>query len=153
MRSRASTMSANHRRLAQFIDANYDAVAFSTITQLAELSGVSEATVVRFCKALDYPGYPALQKEIRRLVRADLKGTERFRLGARGGSPLEAVIEKEQENIAALQAGFEPDAFRAGLGLLRDAAEIVVTGSRSTAALANHFWFGLQKMGLRASAM
>ena len=73
LKDEADTLSKNQRVLAKYISANYQTVAFSTITELAGLSGVSEATIVRFAKALGFSGYPAFQREVRRLVRADLK--------------------------------------------------------------------------------
>lgn len=154
LKERADDLSKNQRVLAKYISANYQSVAFSTITQLAEQSGVSEATIVRFAKALDFSGYPAFQREIRRQVRADLRGTERFRLTythkGPDDSPLKAVITKELENIANLEESYDPKAFRAAIELLRSAGRILIAGSRSTAALANHLWFGLTKVAFDA---
>lgn len=130
---------------------HYQSVAFSTVDELARLSGVSQATIVRFAKALGFDGYPAFQKEVRRLVRADLKGTERFRLSPAAASPLDLVLAKEMENLGALRDAFDAAAFRAALKMLRAAPEIVVAGARATAPLATHMWFGLAKLGMRAS--
>ncbi len=153
--SRRTTFRAIQRVLAKYISANYQTVAFSTITQLAGLSGVSEATIVRFAKALDFSGYPAFQREIRRLVRADLRGTDRFRLTythkGRDDSPLKAVIAKEMENIASLEEGYDPNAFNAAIETIHHASGILIVGSRSTASLANHLWFGLNKIALDAA--
>lgn len=145
--------SRNQRLLAKYVLANYQTVAFSTITELAKLSGVSEATIVRFTKALDFSGYPAFQKEVRRLVRADLKGTERFKLahGEHAETPLSAIIDKELENISSLRESYEARAFNRALRVLRGASEVVVVGTRSTASLAHHCWFGLNKLAIRAT--
>src|SRR5258706_16324981 len=78
----ADGFSRNQRVLARHVLANYQSVAFATVSQLSDQSGVSEATIVRFAKALDFKGYPEFQKEVRRLVRAELRGVERFKLGA-----------------------------------------------------------------------
>ena len=103
----AERYSANQRVLAKYVQNHYQTVAFSTVSQLAELSGVSEATVVRFAKALGFKGYPDFQKEVRRLVRADLKGTERFQLSPADAGPLDLVLHKEMENLAALREAFD----------------------------------------------
>lgn len=154
LRDESEKLSRNQRVLARFVLANYQTVAFSTVTELARQSGVSEATIVRFAKRLDFSGYPALQKEIRRLLRADLQGVERFRLGAAsrppGKTPLDAITAKEQENISALFDAFDPQAFGKAVAMLRGASEVVVVGTRSTASLAHHLWFALGKLGMRA---
>ena len=155
LRDSADMLSTNQRVLARHVLANYQSVAFSTISQLAEQSGVSEATIVRFAKALDFRGYPAFQKEIRRVVRAELKGNERFELGAArkasSRTPLDLVTEKERENIAALYESFDGRAFGKALQMLRRASEVVVVGTRSTAPLAYHLGFALAKIGMRAT--
>ena len=147
----AERFSANQRVLAKFLHSHYQTVAFSNVSQFAEQSGVSEATVVRFAKALGFRGYPDFQKEVRRLVRADLKGTERFQLSPADASPLDIVLQKEMENLGALREGFDPSAFRQALKLLRGASEVLVVGARATAPLAGHLAFGLGKLGMRCS--
>jgi DNA-binding MurR/RpiR family transcriptional regulator len=155
LKDRFDGLSKTQRVLAKYIADNYQAVAFATVAQLADQSGASEASIVRFTKAVGFDGYPAFQKEIRRVVRADLKGTERFRLmPAHNGlsdSPLKAVIEKEMENIADLESGFDAKAFAKAVTVIERASEILIVGSRSTASLANHLWFALNKIAIKAT--
>jgi DNA-binding MurR/RpiR family transcriptional regulator len=155
LRDGADALSRNQRSLARYVLANYQSVAFATVAQLAEQAGVSDATIVRFAKALDFSGYPAFQREIRRLVRADLRGSERFRLGtarkATARTPLDVVIEKERENIAALRETLDIKAFSKAVQMLRRASEVLVVGTRSTAPLAYHLWFALSKIEIPAT--
>lgn len=155
LREGADAFSRNQRVLARYVLGNYQSVAFSTVTQLARQSGVSEATIVRFAKALDFSGYPAFQKEIRRLVRAELRGVERFKLGATRNAPaqtpLDVITEKERENISALYQSFDAQAFKKAVHMLLRASEVAVAGTRSTAPLAYHFWFALNKIAVTAS--
>lgn len=149
---RADSLSASHRRLARHLAAHYQSVAFSTAAEFARACKVSEATVVRFANALGFSGYPALQKDIRRIVRADLKGTDRFHLtearGVAADGPLGAAIAKEVENIQHLQERFDPAVLSAAAGALRGARSVLVIGARATAPLAAHLWFALDKLGL-----
>jgi DNA-binding MurR/RpiR family transcriptional regulator len=148
----ADAFSTNQRVLARYVAGNYQSVAFATISELASQSGVSEATIVRFAKALDFSGYPAFQKEIRRLVRAELPGVARLKLGARAkptaATPLDLVIDKERENIAALHESFDAKSFQQAREMLRDASQVLIAGTRSTAALACHLSFALNKLGV-----
>jgi DNA-binding MurR/RpiR family transcriptional regulator len=155
LQDEAGAFSKNQRILARHVLANYQSVAFATIAQLAPEAGVSEATIVRFAKSLGFSGYPEFQKEIRRLVRADLRGAERFRLGAEkkpaGQTPLDRITEKERENIAALYQSHDAAAFAGAVGMLRRASAVVVVGRRSTAPLAYHFGFALNKIAVNAT--
>ena len=153
----ADGYSANQRVLARYVLAHYRTVAFDTVARLAEDSGVSEATIVRFAKALGYDGYPAFQQEIQHLVRAELRGIERFRRSAvkklPARTPLDLVAEKERSNIDALHDGFDTQAFSRALALLHRGTEIVVVGTRSTAPLAMHLAFALNKIGCKVAAV
>lgn len=152
LKEHATALSPNQQVLARHVLANYQAVAFSTIKQLARACGVSEATIVRFSKAVGFAGYPALQKEIRRVVRADLKGPDRFKLTYSSSSSrqdtLSSVIRKEIENISYFQQAHAPQELANAVRAMRGASEVLVAGTRSTAPLAYHLWFGLAKIGI-----
>lgn len=145
---RSDTLPKTQRVLARHVLRNYQSVAFATISELARQTGVSEASVVRFANAFGYSGYPALQKEIRRIVRADLKGTDRLRLADPADTPLARTIAKERENIAALEESHDPAALAEAVAILSDAREILIAGARSTASLAAQLWFALDKLRL-----
>jgi DNA-binding MurR/RpiR family transcriptional regulator len=147
---RAGSFSASQTRLARQLAASRESFAFSTAAEIARLCEVSEATVVRFAQELGFSGYPALQKEVRRILRADLKGTDRLQLAERSAAPgpLDPVIAKERENIAALAEGFDAAALAAAAKALRGARRVLVVGDRATASLGFHLWFALDKLGL-----
>ncbi len=155
LKDRSGRLSRNQRVLARYILDHYQTAAFCTVKQLAEQSNVSEATIVRFAQALNFKGYPALQQEIRRIVRADLKGTERFQLTSAAEDadrgPLAPIIDKELENISGLQETLDRKAFRRAVSALHKASEVLITGPRSAAPLARHMWFGLDKLEIAAS--
>ena len=59
------TLSRAHQKLARLILDNGLFVAFASAAELGKQVGVSNATVVRFCQALGYDGYPELQAAVR----------------------------------------------------------------------------------------
>lgn len=157
LEGRADTLSKTQRMLARYVLANYQTVAFSTIAELAKLAGASEATIVRFATALGFNGYPDFQRELRRVLRADLKAAERYALNrstsATTDSPLKAVIAKELDNIAYLESYFDEASLKSAARLLRGARDVLVVGARTTASLAHHLWFALDKLRLPAHLM
>ncbi|MCE9638807.1 MAG: MurR/RpiR family transcriptional regulator [Betaproteobacteria bacterium] len=156
LRNGAESLSRNQRMLAKHVLGHYEGVAFSTVKELSTAAGVSEATVVRFAKALGFKGYPDLQREIRRVVRADMKGTERFKLTYAvkeppKKGPLSAIIEREIDNISALQDTLDLKTLERAARMLREASEVMIVGTRSSAPLAHHMWFGLNKIEIKAT--
>ena len=53
----SQTATVAERKIASFIKENMDKAVHCTLLELAELIGVSDATVVRFCKSLGYKGF------------------------------------------------------------------------------------------------
>ena len=60
-----SNLSPKQRKLARFFLDHEDVVALASTSQIAEQTGASAATVVRFCQVLGYEGYPDLQAAVR----------------------------------------------------------------------------------------
>jgi len=79
--SEASTVA--ERKIALYIRDNFQQVLHSTLLELAEQIGVSDASVVRFCKSLGYKGFqdfkinaaldtaPAAQQQLSRIETSD----------------------------------------------------------------------------------
>ncbi len=77
LENRAEGLSKTQRTLARYVLANYQTVAFSTVSELARLSGVSRRQSCVLPDALGFEGYPAFQRELRRELSADLKASAR----------------------------------------------------------------------------
>ena len=69
MNKQYQSFSKGQKKLATYINDNYDKAAFLTAARLGETVGVSESTVVRFAIHLGYKGYPEFQKALEELVR------------------------------------------------------------------------------------
>lgn len=57
IRGKMNHLTNTEGKIAKYVLDNYDSVLNSNITELAEKAGVSDASVVRFCKSLGYKGY------------------------------------------------------------------------------------------------
>lgn len=62
-------LSPAEQRLARFVLDHTDEVPFLSTNELAERTGLSNASVTRFAQRLGYEGYPHLQREVRRHLR------------------------------------------------------------------------------------
>lgn len=49
------------KKIADYILENYESVMYLSLTELAELSGVGDTSVFRFCKQIGLKGYPELK--------------------------------------------------------------------------------------------
>ena len=140
--------SKGQKRIAQYIQENYDKAAFMTAGRLGEAVNVSESTVVRFAAQLGYEGYPEMQKALQELIRGRLTSIQRIRASHEqisGQDVLSTVMQRDVAGIHAAIEGLDRGAFNAVVDKLLQAKHIYILGVRSSAYLAGylHFYFHL----------
>ena len=57
IQSKMKVLTGSEKKVAEYVLKNYMRVLDFTVTELAEKAGVSDATVVRFCRSVGYTGY------------------------------------------------------------------------------------------------
>jgi DNA-binding MurR/RpiR family transcriptional regulator len=98
LRALMPSLAPAERRVAQQVLEDPRAVAASTITELAAQCETSETTVIRFCRAIGFPGYPALRlalaTELGRASRDDSAGAPHGNGDIGPGDDLDQVVRK-----------------------------------------------------------
>src|SRR5690348_1570205 len=72
-------LSANGRKIAEYIAGDGTTVSFASLRQLSEIVGVSESAIVRFAQDLGYTGYPELRRQVQHEVKERLTSAGRMR--------------------------------------------------------------------------
>jgi DNA-binding MurR/RpiR family transcriptional regulator len=131
-------------------------VAFASARELGEKVGVSAATVIRFCQALGYDGYPEFQLDMRAAIPAHLRAVHRLEKG--DGQVDQDVLsnrvfELDSQNIQRTAEALPADRLEAAVAAICKANDILVVGSGITAAPAVYFGHLLNSMGLNARAV
>lgn len=75
-----SSFTKGQRLLAEFISAHCDKAAFMSSFEMADVSGVSQSTVMRFATALGYGGYTEFQEALQNELKYRLSTLSRFEL-------------------------------------------------------------------------
>lgn len=93
-------LTPSERKVAELVTADMAAVTGATVASLAKAAGVSEPTVIRFCRALGLDGFNELRLN---LVRDEAGGARRVIRPLTGLSPEEAPAAVFDGAIAALE--------------------------------------------------
>src|SRR5699024_8864513 len=97
-------MSKSQHKIADFILENPHSIPFLTGAKLAEMTGVSEATVVRFATFLGFEGYNDLQRQLATSVEKQLNTVERLTMSRSVYSETErAIYDNFNEDIKNIQ--------------------------------------------------
>ena len=76
---RYSSLTKSEKRIADYIRKNQDESAFLSAAELAERLGLSEATLVRFARTLDFASYPAMREVLQETFRRRVTHSTRLR--------------------------------------------------------------------------
>lgn len=148
IREHYKKMSKSHKRIAEYIQENYDQAVFMTAARLGEALGISESTVVRFAYGLGYDGYPGFQRALEECVRGKLSSVQKMdaRYGKSSQSEiLTSVINSDIEKLQDTIRNLDPDAFEAAVNTILEAETVYIMGLRSNEPLAGflHFYLNM----------
>lgn len=147
-------LSPQQRTIAEFLLDNLREVPFLSVPQLAQRSGVSEATVVRLCQSIGYSGFSDLKMALVDTLREEVQGAEpdALPIGDVRSDPLVAVAELEQQNIRRTVEGIDRAVFEQVATRLFRADHIFTFGLGVSAHLADLAAYLFTEHGLRATA-
>jgi DNA-binding MurR/RpiR family transcriptional regulator len=116
----ANRFTPSERRVAEAVMQDPKVVAFGTVAQLAELSGSSGPTVLRFAAKLGFDGFVELQASVQEEIADQLRpATQRIRERP-ASDVLGRTLAADLDNVRATLGEVEPDDFRTAIELLAD---------------------------------
>lgn len=139
-------LSKGHRKIAAFIEENYDRVVFMTAARLGEVVSISESTVVRFANACGYEGYPQMQRALKEIVRHRLTSAQRLAISnelPQEELPVE-VLKTDMQNIRATIDQLDRQVFNQVVEEISGANTIYILGLRAAAPLSEFFGYYLR---------
>jgi DNA-binding MurR/RpiR family transcriptional regulator len=147
------------RQVAKYVLAYPAEVAAATITELSHASGVSEASTLRFCRAIGFRGYPELRLALAtELGRAEGSGHSGRVVGSdiTATDDLDAVIEKisyaDARAVEETAAQLDVGTLTAVVDALCAARRIDIYGVGASAFVAADFQQKLHRIGRVAFA-
>lgn len=135
-----SKLSKRQRTVAKYITDNYESAAFMTAERLAEATGVSESTVVRFACDLGYGGYPGLRRAMQELLRQRMN-SDRAEKESRRVDCVELLRNQAEKDIRAIRAlsdDLNAASFPKAMELLFQAKKIYFCADSSVMTLSAH---------------
>lgn len=132
-------MSKSQVKIANYILENPHSVPFLTGNKLAELTGVSEATVVRFASFLGFTGYNDLQQKLIESVERQLNTVERLKMSRTVYDEREKTIydvfQDDISNIKETMANLNLEDFQNAADYIMNAERIYIVANRSAVSL------------------
>jgi len=142
-----SAMTRSSKKLSDYIFSNKSMVQYMSITSLAEASGVSEATITRFCRGLGLAGYNEFKLALARVDQnaapSDMLAPVEGEAGAEANG-FETICRKlYQADMTALSETLDlmnPDSTAKAVALLVKARRIFCFGQGGSNVMAKEAW-------------
>lgn len=137
-------LSKSHKKIADYVLANYEKAAFLTAAKLGEATNISVSTVVRFATSLGYEGYPEFQEALRETIKGKLTSTQRIEVAGtqiQDNDIMTTVLQKDREMIRSTLSVVSKEDFERATKYINKARRIYIVGVRSSAALASFMYF------------
>ncbi len=146
-------LTKSERRIASYLLASYDQAAFLPATELASTLGVSEATVVRFARAIGYDSFADLRRCLEQLFRAKITPASRLQkkledLHQGQQHILAKIVDMEIEYLNEVLHSIEPSDFDHAVEILLSANQIFVFGLGPSRMLADLVQLRLRRFGI-----
>ncbi|MEO8241183.1 MAG: MurR/RpiR family transcriptional regulator [bacterium] len=144
------------RQCADYIAANTDRIAVSTVAELAAGADVPPSALIRFCQIIGFSGFSAMQRMFREAYSPGWPdySTRLQNLKAEGtGSPsalLAEFIEAGRLSLEALAKTADEAALVQAVGLLAAAETVHVAGFRRAFPVATYLVYAFEKMSVPA---
>lgn len=138
IQNKMGDFSKGQKRIAGYIEENYDKVAFMTASKLGATVGVSESTVVRFATEIGYSGYPQLQQAMQEMIRNKLTSVQRMEVtsGRIGDSDvLDFVFNQDIDVIHRTMEETSHEDFYRAVDAIVSSRKIYILAARSALAL------------------
>jgi DNA-binding MurR/RpiR family transcriptional regulator len=152
------SLTKSQRRIASYLLSSYDEAAFLSGADLAERLNLSEATIVRFAKAVGYDGFRGLRLCLQELFRAKATPASRLQrklseLASSQGHVLTKVLDMELQYLTEASHSIDLADFDRAVDILLSGQRIFVFGSGPSRILADLAELRLRRLGILTIAM
>ncbi|HBX9935977.1 MurR/RpiR family transcriptional regulator HpxU [Klebsiella variicola] len=137
LKGQYASLSPQEQRVADFIFDHFDDLISYNSAELAQLSGVSKATVSRLFKRLGYDKYKDMRDELRTLRQSGMPLTDQ-RDAVQGNTLLARHYKQEMSNLTQWVNALDARQFAEALTAMVAARRIVVVGMRNAYPAALH---------------
>ncbi|MEM9300947.1 MAG: MurR/RpiR family transcriptional regulator [Pseudomonadota bacterium] len=151
--SHAGDLTPQQRVIGEYVLEHLSEIPFLSVPQLADRTGTSDATVVRFCQRIGFTGYSDLKMALVDGLREGLGAPDAQDGPETGDDVLTAVARLEQTNIERTIDAIDPAAFRDAAARLFRADHIFTFGMGISAHLADFATYMFTEHGMRSSSL
>lgn len=153
LRQKYERLTPSERRIAEWLERSFEQLAFQTVNEVSQATGVSEATIVRFARKLDFASFSDLQSEVQAAMQRHYSVGSRLAGLDVADGPLAVAYERDLENLRRTYEQIDEAVFEGAVKAIAHAPKVVVIGLRASTAAAVYIAFALNLIRPRVSQL
>ncbi|CUX46362.1 MurR/RpiR family transcriptional regulator [Clostridium sp. C105KSO13] len=143
------SLSKKERQTAEYMKANQEKLIYSSITELAEAVGTSEATVTRMCTKLGYPSFQALKVSVAmELVTPQEKIHEELTPTSSPDVIIDKVFSSAVQTLMMTRKSLDSFAIGNSIEVIKNCRRLVIIGNGNSSAIAMDAQHKFLRIGL-----
>lgn len=152
LREISGTLPKRLQQCAEFVAANTDRIAVSTVAEIAAAADVQPSALIRFCKMLGFKGFSGLQRVFRDAYSQQWPdystrlSTLREQSGSEPSALLAEFVEAGRFALEDLVATVDPVALDQAVSVLANARLVHVVGYSRAFPVASYLSYAFEKM-------
>jgi DNA-binding MurR/RpiR family transcriptional regulator len=151
VKEKSNSLSPKQAQLAKYLLENYKKVAFQNLTQIAKDADVSESTVFRLANFLNYPGFPEMLEDLKKIVQYELVAYKSIRNTFKGEqlqklNILETVVNNHQISLDKMLKNITLEDIKKVVDAIEQSNQIIVIGFYFSGYLAQYLGYTLSKV-------
>lgn len=153
IKAHSSSLTKAEQRVAAYIIENPESVIFQSVSDLADCSKTSDATVMRTCKRLGFSSYQEFKVLLAQAIASSdqvINGTITVEENAPAASITDSVFECTIQTLRLTQSALDISAIEAAVELLCLAETIFILGLGGSHAIALDLQHKLLRLGMHA---
>lgn len=153
IRARYNTLSASQKGIADYVLAHPREVMLGSLNEVAQACGVSETTIIRFLRKLDYSSYQVFKVDIAQETskassRPAVPVYQEVSYDDGADAVMEKVLQSTLRSISDSREIIEPDDIETVANMILKARKVLAVGVGASASIANDFYHKMLKLGL-----
>lgn len=151
IRAQMPAFSASEKAVARWMVEHHDQVPHLSMGRVAQESGVSDTTVLRFCRTLGLQGFTELKFHLIQELAATV-GSEQATDATAGHEVARMVFAQATQALADTLAVMDGDAFQRAVVMLAEANRILIIGVGTSSPVVESMHQRLFRLGLNCRA-
>ena len=148
MREKYESLSLAERKVADFVVKNPHKTVDCNVAELAKLSGVSDATIVRMCHDIGYTGYYQFRITLARDIGKNQYGDIKV---SNNTDEIEVFFREYAENMIAIGKRLDAKTMWNCVNLIRSCGMAHIIAVGNTIPLSQYIGFRLGRLGVKSS--